>query len=46
LGIPSLYYADSLDSTGEELRDEDYGALRETWAEWRKRRTTGKRIST
>ena len=45
LGIPSLYYADSLDSTGEEFRDEDYVALRETWAEWRQRRSTGERIT-
>jgi hypothetical protein len=35
LGIPSLYYADTLDSTGETLRADDYRALRESWDSWR-----------
>jgi hypothetical protein len=43
LGIPSLYYADSLDSTGEELGADDYRALRTTWAEWRERRASEQR---
>jgi hypothetical protein len=36
LGIPSLYYADRLDPSGEELREEDYAAVREVWAAWRR----------
>jgi hypothetical protein len=43
LGIPSLYYADSLDSTGEEFGADDYRALRTTWAEWREHRASGER---
>ena len=35
LGVPSLYYATHLDATGEELDDDDYAVLRNTWAEWR-----------
>lgn len=35
LGVPSLYYATQLDLTGEALEDEDYDALRRSWAEWR-----------
>jgi hypothetical protein len=35
LGIPSLYYADALDATGERFEAQDYEALRRTWAEWR-----------
>jgi hypothetical protein len=45
LGIPSLYYADALDSTGEEFDAEDYRALRDVWAEWQERRGSGERIS-
>jgi hypothetical protein len=37
LGIPSLYYADRLDPSGEPLRDEDYAAVRDVWAGWRDR---------
>jgi hypothetical protein len=36
LGVPSLYYAESLE-TGEELEPADYDVLRTTWAEWRAR---------
>ena len=36
LGIPSLYYADAIDATGEAFAPEDYAALRRTWAEWRR----------
>ena len=36
LGVPSLYYAESLE-TGEELEPADYDVLRTTWAEWRER---------
>jgi hypothetical protein len=32
LGVPSLYYADALDFSGEELQPEDYDALRKAWA--------------
>jgi hypothetical protein len=32
LGVPSLYYADALDLTGEALQPEDYDALRKAWA--------------
>jgi hypothetical protein len=35
LGIPSLYYADRLHPADEDLRDEDYAAVREVWAAWR-----------
>ena len=35
LGIPALYYAESLDATNEALAPDDYRALRETWAAWR-----------
>jgi hypothetical protein len=32
LGVPSLYYADALDRTGEAFQPEDYEALRKAWA--------------
>jgi hypothetical protein len=32
LGVPSLYYADALDLTGEEFQPEDYEALRKVFA--------------
>jgi hypothetical protein len=32
LGVPSLYYADALDLTGEAFEAEDYEALRRAWA--------------
>ncbi len=35
LGVPSLYYATHIDSTGEELRPEDYQLVREVWASYR-----------
>jgi hypothetical protein len=37
LGVPALYYAESLDSSGELFAPADYEALRTTWAEWRHR---------
>jgi hypothetical protein len=37
LGVPVLYYADTIDATGERLEAEDYAALRATWAAWRAR---------
>jgi hypothetical protein len=37
LGVPALYYAESLDSSGELFAPADYEALRTTWAEWRRR---------
>jgi hypothetical protein len=35
LGIPSLYYADSVDATGESFEPADYEAVRTTWERWR-----------
>jgi hypothetical protein len=37
LGVPSLYYADRLDLSGEALTDDDYALVRRTWAEYRQR---------
>ncbi len=34
LGVPSLYYADLLES-GERLTADDSEAIRRTWANWR-----------
>ncbi len=34
-GVPSLYYARSLDATGESLTPDDYEELRRAWAAWR-----------
>lgn len=31
LGVPSLYYATHIDSTGEALDESDYALIRETW---------------
>jgi hypothetical protein len=45
LGIPSLYYADALDSTGEEFDAEDYGALRDVWEQWHERSSSAERSS-
>jgi hypothetical protein len=35
LGIPSLYYAEAVDATGESLTTDDYDAVRRTWSAWR-----------
>jgi hypothetical protein len=35
LGVPSLYYADRLDLSGEMLEPSDYALLRRTWATYR-----------
>lgn len=35
LGVPSLYYATTIDQTGEALDEDDYAALRDVWAAWR-----------
>jgi hypothetical protein len=35
LGIPSLYFATHVDS-GEALEEDDYAAIRQAWAEWRR----------
>jgi len=32
LGVPALYYATHIDSTGEALDADDYALIRETWA--------------
>jgi hypothetical protein len=37
LGIPSLYYASHIDSTGEALEAEDYALIREAWSKYRER---------
>jgi hypothetical protein len=37
LGVPSLYYATHLHVSGEALDDDDYAALRRSWARWRSR---------
>jgi hypothetical protein len=34
LGIPSLYYVDHIDATGEPLEAADYGLLRELWNDY------------
>lgn len=34
LGIPSLYYADCIDSTSERLEAEDYQMLRDVWSNY------------
>ena len=39
LGIPSLYYADAVDATGERFEPDDYEALRTTWERWRTTRS-------
>jgi hypothetical protein len=35
LGIPALYYATHIDSTGEELGEEDYATIRLAWSIYR-----------
>ena len=35
LGVPSLYYSTHLDLTGEAFDEEDYAALKGSWARWR-----------
>ncbi|HET7026454.1 MAG TPA: hypothetical protein VFI28_02055 [Candidatus Limnocylindrales bacterium] len=37
LGIPSLYFADRLHPADEDLRDDDYAAIRDVWGRWRSR---------
>jgi hypothetical protein len=37
IGVPSLYYATHIDSTGEELDEDDYAALRRVWSAWKDR---------
>ncbi|HEU4674025.1 MAG TPA: hypothetical protein VFS32_14130, partial [Candidatus Limnocylindrales bacterium] len=37
LGIPSLYYADRVDPSGEALEDADYAAIADAWRAWRER---------
>ena len=36
LGVPALYYATSIDRTGELLEESDYALLRRTWAAYRR----------
>ncbi|HYN90193.1 MAG TPA: hypothetical protein VER55_16780, partial [Ardenticatenaceae bacterium] len=35
LGVPSLYFVDRVDLSGEAFEAEDYALIRETWAEYR-----------
>jgi hypothetical protein len=37
LGVPSLYYADRLDLSGERLTDADFELVRRTWTAYRER---------
>jgi hypothetical protein len=37
IGVPSLYYADRLDLSGERLMEQDYALLRQSWSEYRQR---------
>jgi hypothetical protein len=39
-GVPSLYYASSLDARGESLTPDDYEELRRAWAAWRETGST------
>ena len=41
LGVPALYYATGIDTTGEVFTDEDYAAIRDAWTAWEARRTQG-----
>jgi hypothetical protein len=49
LGIPALYYASHIDSTGEPLTEDDYDHIRAMWAEYRAglyhRRPAGEKVS-
>jgi len=38
LGVPALYYTDSVDATGETFEPDDYENLRRTWSTWRSAR--------
>ena len=38
LGVPALYYTDSVDGTGETFTADDYEALRRSWSTWRSAR--------
>lgn len=37
LGVPSLYFATHIDSTGEALEDEDYALIRSCWQRWKEK---------
>ena len=37
LGVPSLYYVDRLDLSGESLEPRDHALVRDTWARYRRR---------
>lgn len=43
LGVPSLYYATHIDTTGEPLEESDYHLLREVWNRWHMKSGTGPR---
>jgi hypothetical protein len=38
MGVPALYYATHIDSTGEALEEEDYEMIRDSWCRYRSRR--------
>jgi hypothetical protein len=38
LGVPALYYATHIDSTGEALEEDDYRMIRDVWCKYRARR--------
>lgn len=40
LGVPALYFATQIDTTGEMLEDEDYTLLRDLWSQYRMRMVT------
>jgi hypothetical protein len=35
LGVPSLYFATHIDSTGEALEENDYLLIRDCWNQWK-----------
>lgn len=39
LGVPALYYAERIDTTGEELADHDLALVATTWREYRQQRS-------
>lgn len=43
LGVPSLYYVSHIDSTKEELTEDDYDLIRQAWEQARRQKRTGRR---
>jgi hypothetical protein len=46
LGVPALYYATHIDSTGEALEDSDYALVRTVWEAYRKMRGLSQEMET